>query len=136
MCHVSCVICQVSCDRWHKIGGRWQVTGDTWHVKCDTWHVYFLIFLFSWYWCYYPHRSRDSVSPVCRIFWWGSSSLCLSIFVFIILVQSYSVHYVFSWLTLGGWHTKTDRHTKEHRYVYTQPAKRLIEWKCLHPKWA
>ena len=21
-----------------------------------------------WYWCYYPHKSRDSVSPVCRIF--------------------------------------------------------------------
>ena len=54
-------------------------------------------------------------------------SLCFSIFVFIILVQSYSVHYVFSWLTIGGWRTKTDRHTKEHRYVYTQPAKRIIE---------
>ena len=25
----------------------------------------------KWYWCYYPHRSRDSVSPVCAIcyFW-------------------------------------------------------------------
>ena len=23
---------------------------------------------FLWYWCYYPHRSRDSVSSVCRIF--------------------------------------------------------------------
>ena len=22
------------------------------------------------YWCYYPHRSRDSVSHVCRIFIW------------------------------------------------------------------
>ena len=21
-----------------------------------------------WYWCYYPHRSRDALSPVCRIF--------------------------------------------------------------------
>ena len=30
-----------------------------------------------WYWCYYPHRSRDALSPVCGIFflrrgasWW------------------------------------------------------------------
>ena len=23
---------------------------------------------FSWYWCYYPYTSRDSVSPVCWIF--------------------------------------------------------------------
>ena len=22
---------------------------------------------FFWYWCYYPHWSRDSLSPVCRI---------------------------------------------------------------------
>ena len=21
-----------------------------------------------WYQCYYPHQSRDSVSPICRIF--------------------------------------------------------------------
>ena len=21
-----------------------------------------------WYWCYYPHRSRDALSPVCKIF--------------------------------------------------------------------
>ena len=21
-----------------------------------------------WYWCYYPHRSRDALSPVCGIF--------------------------------------------------------------------
>ena len=23
---------------------------------------------FFWYWCYYPHRSRDALSPVCGIF--------------------------------------------------------------------
>ena len=23
---------------------------------------------FFWYWCYYPHRSRDALSPVCEIF--------------------------------------------------------------------
>ena len=33
-----------------------------------------MIFLFfkkigvSWYWCYYPHRSRDALFPVCGIF--------------------------------------------------------------------
>ena len=29
-----------------------------------TWYVAFWIFLYQ---CYYPHRPRDSVSPVCRI---------------------------------------------------------------------
>ena len=28
---------------------------------------------FFWYWCYYPHRSKDTLSPVCGIFfrWTG-----------------------------------------------------------------
>ena len=28
-----------------------------------------------WYRCYYPHRSRDALSPVCGIFYQGLSSL-------------------------------------------------------------
>ena len=48
-----------------------------------------------WYWCYYPHRSRDALSPVCRIFcvdfvgggWyhrhWGLFRLILLRFIFI-----------------------------------------------------
>ena len=34
--------------------------------------------LLLYYWCYYPHTSRESVSPVCRFFQkllWGSSKL-------------------------------------------------------------
>ena len=34
---------------------------------------FFLVLVYSWstllrYWCYYPHRSRDSMSPICGIF--------------------------------------------------------------------
>ena len=35
---------------------------------------FFFVCMFSvylcpfWYWCYYPHQSKDSVYPVCRIF--------------------------------------------------------------------
>ena len=74
---------------------RWHVTGDTWHVICGLWHLtydtrhmtffsFFLSFLLQklfvsfckifvnfcpfWYLCYYLHTSRNSVSPVCRIF--------------------------------------------------------------------
>ena len=31
-------------------------------VFCYSW------FTLLWYWCYYPHRSRDALSPVCGIF--------------------------------------------------------------------
>ena len=31
-------------------------------------HFAILAMFFLWFWCYYPHRSRDSVSPSCRIF--------------------------------------------------------------------
>ena len=35
--------------------------------------IFFLVFVYSWstllwYRCYYAHRSRDSMSPICRIF--------------------------------------------------------------------
>ena len=24
----------------------------------------------KWYWCFYPHWARDSLSPICRNFFW------------------------------------------------------------------
>ena len=30
--------------------------------------IFALLAGFFWYWCYYPHRVRDSLSPVCGIF--------------------------------------------------------------------
>ena len=36
--------------------------------KCFFWQMLSLIGGFFWYWCYYPHRSKDLVSSVCRIF--------------------------------------------------------------------
>ena len=31
-------------------------------------YIYIYIRKFVWYQCYYPHRSKDFVSPICRIF--------------------------------------------------------------------
>ena len=49
-----------------------------WHISRRFWVFSFMIifsvfqknwvFGYSWYRCYYLHRSRDSLSPVCRIF--------------------------------------------------------------------
>ena len=36
---------------------------------------FFLIFFFLLYWCCYPHRLRESVSPVCWVF---NDTLCMS----------------------------------------------------------
>ena len=46
-------------------GDPWHATGDTWHWTSVTWHFCFCPF---WYWCYFPHSLRDSVSLICRIF--------------------------------------------------------------------
>ena len=40
----------------------------------------------KWYWCYYPHRSRDLVSPVCGIFFiliYLPRSVCSYIYSFV-----------------------------------------------------
>ena len=42
---------------WGGYIGMMQVLGYSWSTLL-------------WHWCYYPHRSRDSVSPVCGIFFW------------------------------------------------------------------
>ena len=36
-----------------------------------------------WHWCYYPHRSRDALSPVCGIFW-NLFSNSIPMFVFLV----------------------------------------------------
>ena len=38
---------------------------------------------FFWYWCYYPHRSRKALSPVCWIFFENMQNLSL-FFVYLI----------------------------------------------------
>ena len=38
-----------------------------------------------WYWCYYPHRSRDALSPVCVIFFCNNKkSLSLYLYIYIL----------------------------------------------------
>ena len=46
------------CWRW------WQMTGD----RCMHILLGLHFGIFFWYWCYYPHTSRDCVFLVCRIF--------------------------------------------------------------------
>ena len=72
---------QVTGDRWHASSETWHLTPDTWHVTCgmwhvtcDTWHMAICFPPFCHFWpflyqCYYPHTLRDSVSPVCGIFY-------------------------------------------------------------------
>ena len=62
----------VTCDRWQVMHNMWQVICKTWHVTYDIWHlIYFILFQFNFleffYWRFYPHTLRDSVSPVCGI---------------------------------------------------------------------
>ena len=44
--------------------------GDRWHVTVDIYDTSLFVLGFShwyyWYWCYYLHTLRDSVSPGCR----------------------------------------------------------------------
>ena len=54
------------------------VTGDTQHETHDIFIIkifFFLSFRFClfWYRCYYPHTSRNTVSPICRIFFGGGA---------------------------------------------------------------
>ena len=55
-------------DRWQVTGDRLQVIVDRWQVTHDTWHKTPVRFCPFWYWCYYLHPSRDSLSPLCNIF--------------------------------------------------------------------
>ena len=51
----------------------------------------------SLYWCYYPHRSRDSMSPVCGIF-----SFFLFYFLFLLFFQIFYVFFFFFYLFFFG----------------------------------
>ena len=55
----------VTCDRWQVTPDTWQVTGDTWHLTKKKKKIFYLFFWYQWY---YPHMSRDSVSPICGVF--------------------------------------------------------------------
>ena len=78
-CHVSRVTCHVShvtCHMSHVTCHMSRVTCHMSHVTCHMSRVtciYFFIFLPSPpkknYRSYDPHRSRDLVSPVCKIFY-------------------------------------------------------------------
>ena len=57
---------------WHMTYDTLHLTHDKWHMTPNTWYFFFSFFLLNpfyniCYWCYYPHTSRDSVSPVFRI---------------------------------------------------------------------
>ena len=60
--------------RWHVTHDKWHMTHDTSHITYDMWRiVFFSILVFFpfcpfWYWCYYLHLLRDSLSPVWGIF--------------------------------------------------------------------
>ena len=42
---------------WNVARDTWTMTGDTWHMIPEMWHMTCV----TWYWCYYPSTSRDSV---------------------------------------------------------------------------
>ena len=56
----------VTGDAWHAIDYMWHVTKEIFFFFSSCFSVRFCLF---WYRCYYPHTSRDLVSPVCRIFY-------------------------------------------------------------------
>ena len=73
-CHVLCVRCEVSCVIFFSllelVGEGSVINGATPPLVfkvCIFWDFGFYP-LFFWYWCYYLHTSRDSVSPICGIF--------------------------------------------------------------------
>ena len=40
----------------------WRVTHDTWDITCNTWHMANVVVFFVFFWCWYLHTSRESVS--------------------------------------------------------------------------
>ena len=42
--------------------------GSFFPFKKKTWVFGYSWSILPWYWCYYPHRSRGALSPVCGIF--------------------------------------------------------------------
>ena len=53
------------------------VLNDFFHFSKKIWVLGYSWSTLLWYWCYYPHRSRDALSPVCRIFFLVSAVYCI-----------------------------------------------------------
>ena len=75
--HMKCDMWHVKRYMWNMKCDRWYVTNDTWHMTPDIWHIkpdFFSIFSSSsldkilFYLCYYLYMLRDSVFPICEIF--------------------------------------------------------------------
>ena len=64
---------QVTCDRWQETYDRLQVTRHTGHTFLAP-----IIF----YWGYYPHTSRDSVSSVCGVLFKGHQQIWYNLFFY------------------------------------------------------
>ena len=80
-------------------------------------------FTLLWHQCYYPHRSRDSMSPVCGIFFFRTFTCALDKF------NKWKSQQKKSWgplLTLN-WHILTD-HIKYLTYVLWNRSLILLEW--------
>ena len=64
----------VICDRWFVTRDTWLLTPDTWHLTIDRWNLKKNI-----YCCYYPHTTRDSVSPLKGFNDWKWKFVCKSV---------------------------------------------------------
>ena len=53
-------------------GKKWSEIAHKWYNIATHLYIFFqqicLTSRIFWYWCYYPHRSGDALSPVCGIF--------------------------------------------------------------------
>ena len=100
MSHVTCHVSRVTC---HMSRVTCHVSRVTCHMSCVTF-FYFLFLYFYFlpsppkknYWSYDPHRSRDSVSPVCGIFFTEHANKKISKNNFLLFyVQMYTFPFVF-----------------------------------------
>ena len=73
---VQCPKCLDFCNAWEKVIKEVVSDWTTFaHKGCKIAAQKKVCFLanfallagFVWYWCYYPHRSRDTMSPICGI---------------------------------------------------------------------
>ena len=100
------------------------------------------VFGYSWYtlmlyWCYYPHRLRDALSPVCGIFFnrcWPVVDRfwqVLSIFFWILTTFD---HFWPSWPFFDIYHTRTSDHM---RHFSNQVSSFLCEesWNINFSQW-
>ena len=86
-----------------KLFPNWRTT------KCEKMHHLFCQKKYFWqffgYWCFYPHRLADSMSPVYGIFcykcfWWIINKIGLKLFFFFIIIII--VFYLSIWFYLSS----------------------------------